>query len=64
MLDLEPDSVPARALADPQQFDREQQGRYFWGENEYVVNMSPLYVALVHAAIDLAGEGRRAGAAP
>jgi len=30
---------------------------FFWGENEYVVNMSPLYVALVHAAIDLAGEG-------
>ncbi|HUG46106.1 MAG TPA: glycoside hydrolase family 9 protein [Sphingomicrobium sp.] len=31
---------------------------FFWGQNEYVVNMSPIYVALVHAATDLLQEQR------
>ena len=29
---------------------------FFWGENEYVVNMSPIYVELVHSALDLLKE--------
>jgi hypothetical protein len=31
---------------------------FFWGQNEYVVPMSPMYVALVHAAMDLLEEQR------
>lgn len=33
---------------------------YFWGQNEYVVNMSPTYVQLVHAAMDLLAEKKTA----
>ena len=51
--------VPGVLIVRPDLPENSETWPFFWGENEYVVNMSPLYVALVHAAIDLAGEGAR-----
>ncbi|HYD23439.1 MAG TPA: glycoside hydrolase family 9 protein [Croceibacterium sp.] len=54
--------VPGVLIVKPDLPENSDIWPFFWGENEYVVNMSPSYVALVHAAMDLLRE-RRAGAA-
>lgn len=46
--------VPGVLVIKPDYPENQENWPYFWGENEYVVNMTPSYVALVHAANDLA----------
>jgi hypothetical protein len=49
--------VPGALIVRPDLPENSETWPFFWGQNEYVVNMSPMYVALVHAAIELLGEG-------
>ena len=50
--------VPGVLIVKPDLPENSEIWPFFWGQNEYVVNMSPSYVALVHAAIDLLAEQR------
>ena len=45
--------VPGVLVLKPDFPENKQDWPFFWGQNEYVVNMTPSYVALVHAAMDL-----------
>jgi len=45
--------VPGALILKPDLPENSENWPFFWGENEYVVNMSPSYIALVQAAIDL-----------
>jgi hypothetical protein len=45
--------VPGVLILKPDFPENSENWPFFWGENEYVVNMSPSYIALVQAAIDL-----------
>jgi endoglucanase len=45
--------VPGALILKPDFPENSETWPFFWGENEYVVNMSPSYIALVQAAIDL-----------
>ncbi|NIJ19884.1 hypothetical protein FHS95_001553 [Sphingomonas naasensis] len=45
--------VPGALILKPDFPENSENWPFFWGENEYVVNMSPSYIALVQAAIDL-----------
>jgi endoglucanase len=45
--------VPGVLIIKPDLPENNEQWPFFWGENEYVVNMGPSYIALVQAAIDL-----------
>jgi len=51
--------VPGVLIVKPDLPENSEIWPFFWGENEYVVPMSPNYVALVHAAMDLLRERRR-----
>ncbi len=46
--------VPGVLIIKPDYPENQENWPFFWGENEYVVNMTPSYVALVHAANALA----------
>jgi len=48
--------VPGVLIVRPDLPENSEVWPFFWGQNEYVVNMSPMYVALVHAAMDLLGD--------
>ena len=48
--------VPGVLVIKPDYPENQDNWPFFWGENEYVVNMTPSYVALVQAAIDLQSE--------
>jgi hypothetical protein len=48
--------VPGALILKPDFPENSENWPFFWGENEYVVNMSPSYIALALAAIDLLGE--------
>lgn len=50
--------VPGVLVVKPDLPENSEIWPFFWGQNEYVVNMSPTYVALVHAAQDLLAERR------
>lgn len=50
--------VPGVLVLKPDFPENSEDWPFFWGENEYVVNMGPLYMALSHAAADLEGEAR------
>jgi len=50
--------VPGVLIVKPDLPENSEIWPFFWGQNEYVVNMSPMYVALVHAAMDLLAEQR------
>lgn len=45
--------VPGVLILKPDLPENSEKWPFFWGENEYVVNMSPSYIELVQAAIDL-----------
>lgn len=45
--------VPGVLIIKPDYPENQDNWPFFWGENEYVVNMTPSYVALVQAAIAL-----------
>jgi hypothetical protein len=45
--------VPGVLIVRPDLPENSETWPFFWGENEYVVNMGPMYVALVQAAMDL-----------
>jgi hypothetical protein len=47
--------VPGVLVLKPDFPENKQDWPFFWGQNEYVVNMTPSYIALVHAAMDLTG---------
>ncbi|MHA6717992.1 glycoside hydrolase family 9 protein [Sphingomonas sp. RS6] len=47
--------VPGALILKPDFPENSEDWPFFWGENEYVVNMGPLYIALVQAANDLVG---------
>ena len=46
--------VPGVLVLKPDFPENSEHWPFFWGENEYVVNMGPAYMQLVQAAIDLA----------
>ncbi|MEZ0243671.1 MAG: glycoside hydrolase, partial [Sphingomonas sp.] len=48
--------VPGVLIIKPDLPENSEQWPFFWGENEYVVNLGPSYIALVHAANDVASE--------
>ncbi len=50
--------VPGVLIIKPDLPENSEDWPFFWGENEYVVDMSPTYSALVHAALDLLAEKR------
>jgi len=50
--------VPGALIIKPDLAENNEDWPFFWGENEYVVNMSPTYIHLVHAAMDLLREKR------
>ncbi|MCH8615945.1 glycoside hydrolase family 9 protein [Sphingomonas sp. SM33] len=50
--------VPGVLVIKPDLPENSEDWPFFWGENEYVVNMTPTYSALVHAALDLLAERR------
>ncbi|MEI9850416.1 MAG: glycoside hydrolase family 9 protein [Sphingomonas sp.] len=50
--------VPGVLIVKPDLPENSETWPFFWGENEYVVNMGPLYIALVLAAEDLLAERR------
>lgn len=52
--------VPGVLVIKPDLPENSEDWPFFWGQNEYVVNMSPTYVQLVHAAQDLLTEKRKA----
>ncbi|UZK65719.1 glycoside hydrolase family 9 protein [Sphingomonas sp. M1-B02] len=45
--------VPGVLILKPDFPENSENWPFFWGENEYVVNMSPTYIELVHAAREL-----------
>lgn len=45
--------VPGVLVLKPDFPENKEDWPFFWGQNEYVVNMSPSYIALVQAAIEL-----------
>ncbi|QNE05069.1 glycoside hydrolase family 9 protein [Croceicoccus marinus] len=45
--------VPGVLVIKPDYPENQENWPFFWGQNEYVVNMTPAYVALVQSAIDL-----------
>ena len=50
--------VPGVLVIKPDLPENSEDWPFFWGENEYVVNMTPTYSALVHAALDLLADRR------
>jgi hypothetical protein len=52
--------VPGALIIKPDLPENSEDWPFFWGQNEYVANMSPLYVQLVHAAQDLLERKRAA----
>ena len=48
--------VPGVLILKPDFPENSETWPFFWGENEYVVNMSPSYIALVQAAIELSAK--------
>jgi len=48
--------VPGVLIIKPDFPENNEIWPFFWGENEYVVNMSPIYVELVQSALDLLKE--------
>jgi hypothetical protein len=48
--------VPGVLVIKPDIPENSDQWPFFWGQNEYVVNMGPSYIALVQAALDLLAE--------
>ena len=46
--------VPGVLILKPDFPENSEDWPFFWGENEYVINMGPLYIALTNAAADLA----------
>jgi hypothetical protein len=46
--------VPGVLILKPDFPENGEHWSFFWGENEYVINMGPAYIQLVQAAIDLA----------
>ena len=48
--------VPGVLVLKPDFPENKEDWPFFWGQNEYVVNMTPSYVALVHAAMAQTGE--------
>lgn len=48
--------VPGVLILKPDLPENSEIWPFFWGENEYVVNMSPSYIELVHAAISLSAQ--------
>jgi endoglucanase len=46
--------VPGVLVLKPDLPENKEDWPFFWGQNEYVVNMTPSYIKLVHAAIALA----------
>jgi hypothetical protein len=50
--------VPGVLILKPDFPENSEDWPFFWGENEYVVNMGPLYIALSNAAADLEDEER------
>jgi len=48
--------VPGVLVLKPDFPENKEDWPFFWGQNEYVVNMTPSYMKLVQAAIDLTGE--------
>ena len=50
-------NVPGVLVLKPDYPENKEDWPFFWGQNEYVVNMTPSYVALVHAAMAQTGEG-------
>jgi len=46
--------VPGVLVLKPDFPENSEDWPFFWGENEYVVPMGPLYIALAHAAAELA----------
>jgi len=50
--------VPGVLIIKPDLPENSEQWPFFWGENEYVVNLGPSYIALVHAADEVAKERR------
>lgn len=51
--------VPGVLILKPDFPENSEDWPFFWGQNEYVVNMGPLYIALSQAAAKLAGEAGR-----
>jgi len=51
--------VPGALILKPDFPENSEHWPFFWGENEYVVNMGPLYIALSLAGADLAQPRRR-----
>lgn len=45
--------VPGVLVIKPDLPENSEQWPFFWGENEYVINLGPSYIALVHAANDV-----------
>ncbi|QIK77870.1 glycoside hydrolase [Sphingomonas piscis] len=50
--------VPGALIIKPDLAENSEDWPFFWGQNEYVVPMSPNYVHLVHSAMDLLKEKR------
>ena len=51
--------VPGVLIIKPDLPENSEQWPFFWGENEYVINLGPSYIALVHAANDVLKERRK-----
>lgn len=51
--------VPGMLIVKPDFPENKEDWPFFWGENEYVVNVGASYIALVHAAEALSKETRR-----
>jgi endoglucanase len=50
--------VPGVLIVKPDLPENSEIWPFFWGENEYVINLGPNYIALVQAAEELLGERR------
>ncbi len=48
--------VPGVLIIKPDLPENSETWPFFWGENEYVINLGPSYIELVHAANALLGE--------
>ena len=48
--------VPGVLMFDPDFFENKEDWPFFWGENEYVLDVSASFVYLAHAAQELVGE--------
>jgi len=53
--------VPGVLVIKPDFPENSEDWPFFWGQNEYVANMSPTYVGLVHAALELLAAKRVRG---